>query len=116
MSLTREQILSAQDRKTVEVPIPEWGEGASVFVRTLSGGERDELEQAIGAAGKTGGIMKDSRARFAAAFASDADGAPLFTLADVDVLTGKDGSALSKIVEAGLKINPMGTASEGSDG
>lgn len=105
MSLTREQILAVADSKTVEVQTPEWN--GSVFVRTLSGAQRDELESAIGAASRAGNVMKDSRARFAAAFASDADGTPIFTLADVDALTGKSGIVLDRIVTAGMDLNAM---------
>jgi len=101
MSLTRDQILGSEDRKTVEVKTPEWGDGASVFVRTLTGSQREELEAAI-ADQKT-----DMRARFVAAFASDSDGAPLFTMADVQAISAKSGVVLTRIVSAGLKLNSM---------
>lgn len=105
MSLTREQILAIKDRKTVEVQVPPW-DGA-VFVRTLSGQERDELESAIRDASKAGDIMRDARARFACAFASDEEGTPIFTLADVDSMTGKSAAALDLIVNAGMALNAM---------
>ena len=107
MSLTRDQILSVQDRKTVEVKTPEWGEGTSVFIRTLSGAERDELESANSAAAKGAGFTVDARARFCTAFICDKDGTPLFTLEDIDTLTGKSGSALTRIFAAGMKLNAM---------
>lgn len=40
-------ILAAQDLRTEEVAVPEWGIGAVVFVRGLTGQERDEWENAI---------------------------------------------------------------------
>lgn len=107
MSLTREQIEAIQDRKTVEVKTPEWGKGQSVFVRSLSGGERDELEGAVRSAQMAGAVNKDARARFCAAFTCDAEGVPLFTLADVDWLTGKSAAVLTRIMEAGMKLNAM---------
>jgi hypothetical protein len=105
MSLTRDQILAIEDRKTAEVKTPEWGDGASVFVRTLSGAERDELENAIIKARAAG--IGNARARFCAAFACSEEGAPLFTAADVDALTNKSGAALSRILDAGLALNAM---------
>lgn len=107
MNLTRDQIFAAQDRKTLEVKTPEWGTDASVFVRTLSAAERDELEGANSAAAKAGSFSTDVRARFCAAFISDEAGSPLFTLADVDALTGKSGTALTRILAAGMKLNAM---------
>lgn len=107
MSLTRDQILGVQDRMMVEVRTPEWGEGASVFVRTLTGAQRDELEGAIGAAAAAGRVNLDARARLCSAFICDAEGVPLFTLADVDALTGKSGAALTRILRAGMKLNAM---------
>ena len=40
--LTREEILNARDRKSREVPAPEWG--GTLLVRGLSGSERDQFE------------------------------------------------------------------------
>lgn len=107
MSLTREKILALNDRKTERVETPEWGEGECVYVRSLSGQERDELEAAISAARADGHINRDARARFCAAFTCEEDGTPLFTLADVDTLTGKSGAVLTRILTAGMKLNAM---------
>ena len=41
--LSREDILNADDLPVREVETPEWGEGASVFVRTLSAAEREAM-------------------------------------------------------------------------
>jgi len=109
--LTREQILGAQDRKIVQVATPEWGDGAFVFIRALTGAERDELEGANSAeakeAEKEGRKPRDLRARFCAAFLCDSQGTPLFTLADVDSLTGKSGAVMTRVLIAGMKLNAM---------
>lgn len=111
MSLTREQLLAVQDHKTTEVQTPEWGEGASVFVRSLTGAERDELEAENSAeakdAEKEDRKPRDLRARFCAWFICDAEGAPLFTLKDIDALTGKSGAVLSRILAKALELNAM---------
>ena len=43
--LTKDAILKAEDLPTEKVPVPEWGPGQSVTVRTMSGDERDRYEQ-----------------------------------------------------------------------
>jgi len=45
MTLNKEQILRADDLKTEEVDVPEWG--GSVRVRVLTGTERDAFESSI---------------------------------------------------------------------
>ena len=48
MTLSKQQILTAKsDTTIVSVDTPEWGDDASVCVRSLSGNERDTYEQAI---------------------------------------------------------------------
>src|SRR5688572_17981670 len=45
MSLTKEQILAADDRPTVPVETPEWG--GTVYLRVISAMERDVYESEI---------------------------------------------------------------------
>lgn len=103
--LTREQILGASDRKTVPVDVPEWG--GQVFVRTLSGSERDALEYSITRAAESGALGKNARARFAAAFLSDEAGNALFTPEDADALGAKSSAVLERIWKAGQKLNAL---------
>jgi hypothetical protein len=106
MSLTREQILAAADRKTEAVEVPEWG--GTVHVRSLSGAERDALEWAVKQAAESGGLGQNARARFAAAFICDEFGAALFTPDDIQALGEKSGSALDRIWNAGSRLNALG--------
>lgn len=96
--LTRDFILSLDDLPREEVAIPEWK--GSVYVRALTGAERDSLERMI---------SKDnvSRARIAVLSVVDADGNRLFTDGDVDRLAGKHGGALERIVNASLRFNRL---------
>ena len=43
--LTRNEILAVDDLQTQKVDVPEWG--GSVYVRGLTGSERDALEASI---------------------------------------------------------------------
>ncbi len=96
--LTRDQIFAIDDLPREEVYIAEW-EG-SVYVRALTGGERDELERMLskGSAG---------RAAIVALCTIDADGNRLFSKDDIEKLAGKNGSALEKIVSAALRFNAL---------
>lgn len=98
--LTREQILGAADFKVEEVPVPEWG--GSVFVRTLSAGERDRWELYL-----LEGKREDVRATLAARAACDAEGKLLFEPADIKALSAKSAAALSRIFDAAIKLNKV---------
>lgn len=102
--LTRDQILAAADRKIEAVECPEWG--GTVYVRSLSGMERDDLELSVSTAMKAGGSV-NARARFAAAFLCDDSGAAIFTAADIELLGGKSAAVLERVWNAGQKLNAL---------
>ena len=93
--LNRDAIFSIDDLPREEVFVSEWN--GSVYVRALSGAERDELERMLskGAA---------SRAAIVALCAVDASGERLFSADDVDALAKKNGRALEKIVTAAMRF------------
>jgi hypothetical protein len=81
-----------------EVFIPEWK--GNVYVRALTGAERDQLERMI---------AKDnvSRAAIVALCVVNEAGERLFTDKDVQKLATKHGSALERIVNAALAFNAL---------
>ncbi len=91
--LTRDAILGAQDLPVLTVSIPEWG--GEVFIRTMTGGERDQFE-----AGWKRNPTDDIRARLAVATLCDEDGRLLFSAADVPALSAKSSTALDRIFAA----------------
>jgi len=95
--LTREQILEIQDAKIEEVKIPEWG--GSVFIKSMSSRERDRFEELHLSQNKA-----NTRARIAAACTCDADGALLFTEADIEALGQKDGKAVNRIFSKAMDL------------
>ncbi len=103
--LTRDAILGAQDLPTIEVSIPEWG--GSVFIRTMTGAERDLFEidwkQNVG----PGGTPQSVRARVAVATVCDEEGNLLFSKADMDVLSKKSSVPLDRVFEAAMKHNKL---------
>jgi hypothetical protein len=107
--LTRDAILALDDLPREEVHIPEWR--GSVWVRALTGGERDQLERMISR-------ENVSRASIVSLCVVDAEGNRLFTGKDVEKLAGKHGGALERIVNAALRFNALTDDSieEGKEG
>jgi hypothetical protein len=106
--LNRDQILAAEDRKSVEVDVPEWG--GSVLVRTLSGRERDEFESST--VRTRGGKREENFANFRARLVSlcmvDERGERLFkTRNEIDMLGNKSVAALQRVFDAAQKLNGM---------
>lgn len=106
--LGKADILSAEDRKTVDVDVDEWG--GTVRLREMSGRERDKFEsdfvQTKG--GETVENYDNLRARLVAACAVDENLNKLFPKAeDVKALGNKSASALNKVWKAAQKLNGM---------
>src|SRR3954468_15256349 len=106
--LTREQILQTNDLPSETVAVPEWGDGAEVHVRTMSGTERDGFEQEIIEARKTGAELVNIRARLAVKTVCDSNGTRLFTDEDVEALGKKSGRVLDRIFDAAQRLNGIG--------
>jgi hypothetical protein len=97
-------ILGRRDLVPVWVEVPEWGGG--VFVRAMTGRERDAFE----AAGLGGGKKFDTtnfRARLAAATVCDAQGALLFAPHQADALGEKSSGALNRIFEVAAPLSGL---------
>lgn len=103
--LNRDSILAASDLPTEEVPVPEWG--GSVYVRTMSGTERDSFEQSIVDA-KKGNGMVNVRARLAVRVLCDDKGGRLFADSDADALGKKSGKALDRVFEVAQRLCGIG--------
>jgi hypothetical protein len=104
MILSKEQILKADDNKTINVDVPEWG--GSVIISTMSGFARDQFEGSL--VGKNGGTnISNVRAKLAAATIVDEDGNLLFTDKDVSALGKKSSAALDRVFEASQKLNKI---------
>ena len=106
--LSRDNILSAVDLNKELVDVPEWG--GSVYVRALSGAERDRFESSIvEQRGKSSRAnLANIRAKLAALTVCDEDGKKLFTNADVSALGEKSAAALNRIFEVARKLSGLG--------
>lgn len=108
MSTLREQIFAAQDLPSKAVPVPEWG--LEVFVRSMTGAERDQYEQdllaARGADGKVN--LANVRARLVAFCTVDAEGKRVFANEDIPALGAKSAAALDRVFAAASALNGIG--------
>lgn len=109
MLLTRDAILAAQDLKTEDVPVEEWG--GTVRVRMLTGAERD----AFGASlldPKTGKPnMRDYMTKLLARCIVGEDGQALFAPDEVALLGAKSSTALQRVYAVAERLNSMSAAS-----
>jgi len=100
--LTREQILGADDLLREEVDVPEWG--GVVFVRTMTGTERDVWnDRATGEDGKRD--MTDFSARLCVACVVKEDGTRIFSDSDAPRLGAKSGKMLNKAFLVAARLN-----------
>ncbi len=94
-TLSRDAILNINDTALVQVDVPEWG--GAVYVRPMSGRDRDayDLEMV-----QAGGKIENMRARIAVRVVCDADGNLMFKPEDADALGKKSAKALDRIYAA----------------
>ena len=109
-ALTRENILEIQDIQIELVQIPEWGEDAVVYVKGMTGAERDKFESSLVVLrGKSQTLnMANIRAKLASLTICDENGKRLFSEQDVQVLSQKSASALQRVFVVAQKLSRIG--------
>lgn len=110
MTLTRDQILNHDDLQRELVQVPEWG--GEVYVRTMTGSERDAYEMRMVADRDKGGItgIHDIRATLAALTVCDEHGGPIFSLSDIEAPGRKSCAALDRVCEVAQRLNRLTAA------
>lgn len=109
MSLTREQILGIKDLKIEPIFVPEWND--TVYVRSMTGAERDAFEASIyefnQSTGKSKLKLEFMRARLCSFTICDQEGNRLFTDEDVQALAAKNSTALLRIVSLAQRLSAV---------
>ena len=108
MLLSREHILGADDRRTEDVPVPEWG--GTVRVRALSGAERDAYEAGIVTLrgdGTKSVNLKNLRGRLVSLSCVDDEGNRLFSDEDAIALGDRSASALERVFDVARKLSGL---------
>jgi hypothetical protein len=105
--LNKDLILAADDMKTIDVEVPEWG--GSVRLRTLTGGERDKFESdSIDQRGKNNKMnLVNLRARLVSLCAVDESGKRMFGDSEVTKLGAKSAAVLDRLFQAAQELNGM---------
>jgi len=98
MALNKAKILAANDTKLEKVPVPEWGD--DVYIKTLSGTERDQFEDAYSSE-----KMKNFRSRFLVLTLCDEHGTRLFTDAEVDQIGSKRADIINRLFDRAWALN-----------
>jgi len=100
--LTKDQILQADDIRKEQVEVPEWA--GSVWVKTMSGKERDQLESSIiDTSGERN--MEHLRAKVVALSVVDEEGNRLFSFEDALELTKKSARALDRVFSVAQRLS-----------
>ena len=105
-TLTRDQILGADDLKRELVAVPEWG--GDVYVRVMTGRERGEFEAEFAEHKGSPAALKGVRERTVAKTACDEKGSRIFTDDDAAALGGKSAGALDRLFDKALELARIG--------
>lgn len=111
--LTKDQILSADDRDFKDLEVPEWTPKGSdvmcVRIMAMSGAERDSFEASL-LDKKFKNDPKRAlnfRARFIASCIVDEDGKRLFAASDIVALGKKSAAPISRVFDECRDLNGM---------
>lgn len=114
--LTRDEILTVSDLAIEAVETPEWGEDAGVYVRGMTGAERDAFESEGIEADDSGKISPRSQtnayARFAALVCCNESGARIFAEGDTAALGKRSSAPLARIWRVGQRLSGLGPEAE----
>lgn len=102
--LNKLDVINADDRKPIELFIPEWN--GYVKIKHMSGAERDKWESSNKR--KDGSFdYNNFRARLAVLTLLDENNQPMFTPAEINDLGKKSGVALDRIFTVILETNKI---------
>lgn len=108
--LGRADVFAPRPPKRVKVEVPEFG--GHVYVRELTGWERDDFEAGCVDRGEEKANYSNVTARFVALCTCDAEGKRLFTDDDAGQLGDQSNVGLLRIFTAARKLNGMGQQAE----
>lgn len=98
MALNKAKILAANDTKLEKVAVPEWGD--DVYIKTLSGTERDQFEDAYSSE-----KMKNFRSRFLVLTLCDDSGTRLFSDTEIDLIGSKRADIINRLFDRAWALN-----------
>jgi len=110
MILGKKEIMAAVDIKTQIVPVPEWG--GDVYVKNLSGSEREEYESSLyvmdnGKPVVSVRSMASAKLRLCALSLCDDKGGRIFDIKEVAELGKKSSTAIDRVYDAILEVSGL---------
>jgi hypothetical protein len=109
----RQAILGSKDIKIEQVEVPEWDLPFPLYVKALTGREREEYFESIRRITGKGKnkdidiITVESSAKLASRCMCLEDGTKIFTDADVPQLAEKSAKALERVVNVSARLNGL---------
>jgi hypothetical protein len=104
----KEDILNANDRPVTPFPAPEWSKPTGLFLRTLTGIEKDKFDiSRLPDQDKGPPKIQNISARFAILVLGDELGSRIFGDDDAPLLGAKSGAVLERIWQQGRRFNRM---------
>jgi hypothetical protein len=100
MPLSKSAILAANDKKMVDLEVPEWS--GSVKLRVMTGTERDRFESEFVGGNKN---VEMVRAKLVAKCLCDEDGERLFTEQEIPELGEKSAAVLDRLFSECMRLN-----------
>jgi hypothetical protein len=103
MTLSRQAILDAPDAVIEKVSVPEWGD--DIYVRAMSGIERDEFEASV----RRNGVMvyTNYRAKLLTRVLVNENGTRIFTDQDARALGKKNAKIINRLFEKAAELSGM---------
>lgn len=115
MTLSRDQILAADDLETREVDVPEWG--GTVKVKALTGKERDAYEASLRVTrgNQTAVDTSNLRAKLVGRALVDDEGKRVFTDQDINALGGKSALVLDRLFDIVAEMSGLNESEEDAE-
>jgi hypothetical protein len=107
--LDRDSILASDDLPRQEVDVPEWG--GSIWIRGMSGVERDSFDLAM-AADRKANKVANIRAQLLVRTLCDDHGKRLFDDAAATALGNKAGAVLDRLYDIAAALSGVGVQAE----
>ncbi|BBA99281.1 hypothetical protein RVR_5829 [Actinacidiphila reveromycinica] len=103
MTLSRQAIIDAPDAVIEKVPVPEWGD--DLYIKALSGIERDDFEASV----RRNGVMvfTNYRAKLLVRVLVNENGTRIFSDQDARALGKKNAKIISRLFDKASELSGM---------
>lgn len=111
--LNSDEIFAYPDLPKTWISTPEWGKGSGVFIRGMTGAERDQFEAKVSGLESGTSVKMDYsniRATLVSMCAVNDEGDRIFKSSDVDALGRKSAAVLDRLFDIARSASGIGDA------